>query len=405
MAELLAWGRRPIVKLGAALSLTILLLSLTFVPLHQRTALARPELQPSIANNLISPPVSTVGEVLARVECSDGYTPTIFVEGLSSPHGLAFSPDGALHVSESNPDRVSRIGANGSVTPIITSIVNPEGIAFDKNGNLYVVEDRNDGRLRSRTPGGTLKTVATGLDAPEDVLWVDDGSAAGLLYVVESNIQHAMSISSPLLSDYATYLTRVTLTGSKTRVLTTVGQINVITQPTPAVNAFFWSYSSLTLGADNFFYLANELSDRTVSGIYQGIPYQASSTDSIFRVNLAVLPTTAVPFVDDTLRAPEGLAFSAGGNFPLYVVEESLGSGNGRLNRVDGAGNPTPFCTGFEELEDVTTHDGDIYVAEDQSGLIIRISNKAAPPPPPPPPPPQDTGVGIWLPLIIRRPA
>jgi hypothetical protein len=154
-------------------------------------------------------------------------------------------------------------------------------------------------------------------------------------------------------------------------------------------------------GADNFFYLANEYSDRTVSGFYQGIPYQASSTDSIFRVNLAAPPPTAEAFVDDRLRALEGLVFRAGDNFPLYVAEESIGGGEGRLSRVNAAGNPTDFCTGFEELEDVTVdQEGDIYVAEDPTGLIIRISNKAAPPPPPPPPP--NTEINIWLPLILR---
>ena len=73
---------------------------------------------------------------LPRVQCVDGYTASIYAEGLSSPDGLAFSPSGVLHVAEEAAGRVSQIGPSGLVTPLMTGLQYPEGIAFDDAGSL-----------------------------------------------------------------------------------------------------------------------------------------------------------------------------------------------------------------------------------------------------------------------------
>lgn len=136
---------------------------------------------------------SAVGDELTRVQCSTGYSATIYAENLTSPDGLAFSPAGNLYVAEENPGRVGRIGSNGVITPVITGLSNPEGIAFDSSGNLYVVEDIKNGRVVKLAAGGvTSSTVVTGRDAPEGIVWVDDGSANGILYITESNLEYAV---------------------------------------------------------------------------------------------------------------------------------------------------------------------------------------------------------------------
>jgi uncharacterized repeat protein (TIGR01451 family) len=274
------------------------------------------------------------GEILPRVECVGGYVATICAEGLRAPDGLAFNPDGVLHVAEERAGQVSRVAANGSVTPVLNGLSSPEGIAFDAAGNLYVVEDVDGGRLVKMTPGGVTTTLATDRDAPEGVVWAADGT----LYITESNFQFE---SSPF--NWRSHVTAVSPGGEVTRVLS---------------NARLWSYAGITIGPGGSLYVTNEIA-------------RIGVTDSIF----AVEPTTGArtPFAAG-LVTPEGLRFSPGGGFPLYVVEEDLGEGAGRLSRVEADGSHVPFCTGFLRIEDVALDgEGRLYVSEDGSGSIIRL--------------------------------
>ncbi len=95
------------------------------------------------------------------------------------------------------------------------------------------------------------------------------------------------------------------------------------------------------------------------------------TTDSIFAVD----PTTGDRTVfASNLVSPEGLRFSANGDFPLYVAEEDVGDGEGRLSQVESDGSHTPLCTGFFTIEDVAVdQQGWLYVSEDTSGLVILI--------------------------------
>jgi sugar lactone lactonase YvrE len=384
-------------RLIVALLLAILWLIIMMAPFNRDIALARPGdifAREAIVSQAITLTITNAGDPLDRIQCSQGYTATIYAEGLSSPHGLALNPAGVLYASESSQGRVSQIGSDGVITPVITGLSNPEGLAFDNDGKLYVVEDIDNGRVVTRATNGTTATLVTGLDGPEDVIWVDDGSPLGILYVTESNLEDAVNNSSNDPDDYQTYLTAISLAGVKTRILTTPAEINV-TGPPIAIDAVFWSYAGVAVGPDGLLYLINELSGRQTSGTYLGFPYQASSTDSVFTVNPEADPVTRTAFADDQLIAPEGLHFSADGNFPLYIVEEDTGSGEGRLSQVDALGNPTTFCTGFSTLEDVAVgQDGSLYVAEDTTGLIIRIHSPGATPP----------SEAVWLPIISKQP-
>lgn len=276
-----------------------------------------------------------VGDPLPRIQCPAGYTATVYAEDLSSPDGLAFSPDGVLYVAEETAGRVSRVGAGGLVTPIMGGLANPEGIAFDEAGNLYVVEDVPGGRLIKRAIDGVTTTLATDRDAPEGVVWSADGS----IYITESNAQFA---SDPPW-DIETHVTTISPLGEVTRILT-----DVVT----------FSYAGITVGADGLLYVTNELSGPGNDG-------------SVFWVD----PLLGTPSLFARgLITPEGLRFAADGQFPLYVAEEDTGGGAGRLSRVQADGSHGPFCTGFENVEDVALDkDGRLYVSEDTSGLIIRI--------------------------------
>jgi sugar lactone lactonase YvrE len=277
-----------------------------------------------------------VGEALPRIVCPAGYEASIYAVGLSSPDGLAFDPDGVLHVAEETAGRVSRIGSGGIITPVVTGLASPEGIAFDPGGNLYAVEDVEDGRLVCVDPAGDQLVLATGRDAPEGVVWSPDDS----LYITESNVQFA--VNPPW--DYRTRVSRVSQDGEVTVILT---------------NTLAWSYSGITLGADGLLYVANE-----ASGV--------GTTDSIFRVD--PVTGTRTLLVSD-LTGPEGLRFGSGGQFPLYVAEEDVGDGSGRIDLVRADGSHEPLCTGFYNIEDVILDGrGNLYVSEDTTGMIVKIA-------------------------------
>lgn len=268
-----------------------------------------------------------------RIQCPPGYIATVFAEGLASPDGLAFDPAGTLHVAEETSGRVSRIQANGSVFPLLSGLQYPEGIAFDDQGNLYVVEDVAAGRVIKRTADGTIITLSTDRDGPEGVVWAPDGR----LYITESNVQFA----SPL--DFATHVSAVDPVGGTSRVRT---------------DALFWSYAGIEMGADGLLYVTNEASG-------------TGTNDSVFTVDPASGSRTLFA---SGLETPEGLRFSPGGAFPLFVAEEEDGDGTGRLSQVEANGDHAPFCTGFLSIEDVALDaQGRLYVSEDGSGSIIRI--------------------------------
>jgi uncharacterized repeat protein (TIGR01451 family) len=123
-------------------------------------------------------------------------------------------------------------------------------------------------------------------------------------------------------------------------------------------DAFFWSYAGIEMGADRLLYVTNEASG-------------TGTTDSVFVVDPASGSRTLLA---RGLATPEGLRFSPGGVFPLFVAEEGDGDGTGRLSQVQANGDHAPFCTGFLSIEDVVLDaQGRLYVSEDGSGSIIRI--------------------------------
>ena len=92
------------------------------------------------------------------------------------------------------------------------------------------------------------------------------------------------------------------------------------------------------------------------------------------------------------LTAPEGLRFSPEGGFPLYVAEEDLGTGRGRISTIDAEGQHVPLCSGFLTIEDVALDaEGTLYVSEDGSGTVIAVERV-------------EVAVlwGAYLPLIFR---
>jgi hypothetical protein len=270
-----------------------------------------------------------------------------------------------------------------------------------------VVEDIKGGRVVKRGTNGVTSTLATGLDAPEGIVWTANGGPGGTLYITESNLEYALSISSINASDYRTHVTKVSLAGDITRILTRTG---IITANGPmfcpnSIDALFWSYTGdIVTGVNGLLYFSNELSGQEIDGAYpvdlpplcqKSIPYHAESTQGIFTANPTTPPATESAFADG-LIAPEGLSFGADGNFPLYVAEEDIGSNEGRLSRIDAGGARTTLCSGFATIEDVAAaQDGSFFVSEDTMNRIILLKKST--------PSHDPAEEAIWLPIILRQ--
>jgi len=350
------------------------------VLLRQEVALAEPDSSPHADHPAASGGIGAAtggGTVLPRIDCTGGYTASVYAAGLVAPDGLAFDPNGVLYVAEEMAGRISQVGAGGSITPVITGLTNPEGIAFDDAGSLYIVEDAQAGRLIKRTSDSLTTTLAADLDAPEGVVWTPDGT----LYVTESNAEFVTDLTA-----LQTRIASVSPSGAVSRIITNTPTID-------GADVAFWSYAGITVGPDGSLYVTNELAGVERSYVVvPGFTLTLHITDSVFTVD----PSAGArrPFASG-LASPEGLRFSADDGFPLYVAEEDIGGGAGRLSRVGPDGSHSPLCTGFFSIEDVAVdQSGWLYVSEDTSGLVIRIR---------PSEPVEPGDHRVWLPLVLRQ--
>ncbi len=76
--------------------------------------------------------------------------------------GLAVAPDGSLYVTEDQLERLDRVSADGTVTPLAgpaTPFIKPTGLALAADGTLYVA-DLHAGLVYRRDPAGSWQVVA-----------------------------------------------------------------------------------------------------------------------------------------------------------------------------------------------------------------------------------------------------
>jgi sugar lactone lactonase YvrE len=319
-------------------------------------------------------PSPTLDAKVPYLNCAPGYTATYYVRNLRSPDGLAFAPNGLLYIVEEEARRVKRVNKDGSTTVVLDRLKSPEGITFDGAGNLYAVEDTFRGRLIRLAPDSTRTTLAQNLRGSEDVAIGrgPDGSDTPTIYVTESNVQFGRN---PF--DLQTGITAISAAGDRTPVIEhalKLGQNRVA----------LWSYAGLAMGPDDRLYVTNELSGtkitRRIALVSKFLTFTSRllTHDSVFAVDPVSGTQTLIA---SDLLVPEGLSFSADGDFPLYVAEENVGK-RGRLSRIEQDGRRTTVCSGFRGIEDVVVDtNSDLYVSEDLSGSVIRIRGSPDPGP------------------------
>ncbi len=108
-----------------------------------------------------------------------------FVTGLTGPSGIAFSPDGVLHVSDDD-HRVVSYDTDGTEHLVLdpaampddaAPLENPNAIAFDAAGNLFIA-NADDGTISKLDADGVTFTrmFATGFALPQGLVVDDSGN-------------------------------------------------------------------------------------------------------------------------------------------------------------------------------------------------------------------------------------
>lgn len=273
------------------------------------------------------------GDTLSRITLPDRYTATVFSIGINGVDGLVYSSRGYLYAASEGDGAVYRIDKSGNAILLAEGLANPEGIAVDSSESIYVTEDIEYGRLIKIDPSGNMEILADNLRYPEGVACMEDGIFA----VTESNLE---SISLP-------------------PVLTGVLRVDISGSSTLFSSLYLWSCSDLIAESSGMLYVCNELSGY---GFIQASLLRIDPLSGEWEVFCSGLHTC------------EGICCSTDGFFPLYVAEEDMGTGSGRLSLVDADGTATVFAQGFYNIEDVAVDpSGGIYVSEDTTGMIILI--------------------------------
>ncbi len=101
--------------------------------------------------------------------------------GFSQPTGIAVDASGAIYVSDSFGNDITKI-ANGTFTTWGSGFSNPSAIVFDAAGNLYVADAGHNAIKEVKAVNAGTVTVATGFNGPTGVA-ID---AAGNIYVADA---------------------------------------------------------------------------------------------------------------------------------------------------------------------------------------------------------------------------
>ncbi|MFO8184414.1 MAG: hypothetical protein R6U39_09605 [Candidatus Aegiribacteria sp.] len=274
------------------------------------------------------------GDTLSRVRLPPGHVATVLCTGINGADGLALSSEGELYAAAETEGALYRIDLSGSAETVVRDLDHPEGVAVDTTtGTVYVTEDTEHGRLLALRSDGNVTVIGDSLQYPEGVAVSGNGS----VFVTESSAE----------------------TGRLPPFLTGVRRLGENGSSVVYSSLYLWSFSDLLADSAGTLYLCNETS---------GILFV---TGSVIRVN----PSTGEGEVFAAgLSRCEGICSTPGSFFPLYVAEEDLGEGRGRISAVHRDGSVSVVAEGFYNVEDVAVDgSGRIFVSEDTTGMIIMI--------------------------------
>ncbi|HKY04771.1 MAG TPA: NHL repeat-containing protein, partial [Blastocatellia bacterium] len=244
------------------------------------------------------------------------------------------------------------------------SFSDPFGVAVDKLGNVFVADGGDGNRIRRITPAGTVDTIAGS----------EEGFADGPAKEARFNTPSGLAIDKSgniIIAD--TSNNRIRKIDARGRVSTLAGSGAAGLQDGPAGEAEFDGPLAVSVDDDGNVFVADTYNDairvisedgmvRTLAGGVAGY-VDGLAVDALFDTPSGIA-------VDE-----EGSIFVADtGNDVIRKITpqgEVITFAGGGLDRQDGQGSEAGFD---RPLGIVVTHDGFLFVAEEGTGRVRRIT-------------------------------
>jgi hypothetical protein len=376
-------GTRPITRLGVASSVA-LLLAITPAAFNHSTGLA--QTPPALSSNA-----------------------TVIAQGLQSPRGLTFGPDGSLYVAEAGTggtrstvgmstsavgpcpqvgevgpytggytSRISKISATGVRTTVVDGL--PSALTTPASGGDAV------GASAVAFVNGALYGMESGAgcshgnpDVPNGVIQVSyDGSWS--IYDMSTWL-HSHPVAKPDADDFepdGDWYSMIPVNGKLYSVNANEGSVDVLDPRTAQISRLVDISASqghvvptvIAYYGGNF-YVAN-------LGTFPIVP----GSEKVFKIT----PDGTISTYATGLTTVLGLSFDASGN--LYALESMTAPGfpgpsqvgSGTVVKVNTSGAPTTVATGLSFATGMTTGpDGNLYVSNfgfgpADAGQIVKVT-------------------------------
>ena len=290
--------------------------------------------------------------------------PIVPASGLTTPQGIAFSPEGELHVYGT---WICHIGLDGTIERVANPAC-PGDIAFDSAGTLYFIQC--DGGLGRMLPDGSLEYFATIPNwssmamSPDDEIFVSaDGiyrvSPDGSVELVYPDLggEIAFDSSGNLFLECWGVLYKITPEGETT----TVADL-----PDTGPGA---SLISLAVDGQGNAYLGQGIEMQRDPALPPFVP--PVCVDEVYRIT----PDGEVTVFTTIPGGAGGLTFGPDG--ALYATEWN----NGGVSRISSDGTVTPIVpgNGLALVGDIAySPDGTLYVLNMDGWTVARVTAEGA---------------------------
>ena len=326
--------------------------------------------------------------VLTRMDAEDEYTiDTVIGDGndgdesetdlqLSAPRGLAFDPDGVLHIANAGNNQVLKweddaltrvagtegIGDGGPATK--ARLFEPLGIVLLADDALLFTDTRHN-RVRKVDADGTITTFAGSGEVGDG----GDGGPAeaaqffgpsGITVDIHGNVYIADSLNNRIRKvDTAGIITTFAGTGDRGDV----DEDGEIGDGGPATEAQLHSPAGLVFDADGNLYISDSLNHRLRKVDSEGIITTFAGSERSFSGDDG-------PAAEAQLSYPIGMEIDAVGNF--YITDRYFD--RNRIRKIDTEGIITTIAETTTVGGVAVGADGTVFITARGAGRILRLS-------------------------------